>query len=140
MEQEDIDEEPCEQCGLCCRIFGNAITPTAENLFQWIERERTDILRFFFACKEDGTWVNCADLKSEELGELVVVEMRDPDTHDYLCACPFLRRVGKRRYLCGIHDTKPAMCCTYKPWIWGETNVNRCRVLAKREKKGRWPV
>jgi Fe-S-cluster containining protein len=66
--------------------------------------------------------------------------MRDPDTHDYLSACPFLRRVGRRRYLCGIHDTKPAMCCTYKPWIWGETNVNRCRALMKREKKGRWPM
>jgi Fe-S-cluster containining protein len=140
MEQEDIDEEPCEQCGLCCRIFGNAITPTAENLFQWIERERTDILRYFSACKEDGTWVNCADLKSDELGELVVVEMRDPDTHDYLCVCPFLRRVGKWRYLCGIHDIKPAMCCTYRPWIWGETNFNQCRALAKLNRKSRWPV
>jgi Fe-S-cluster containining protein len=66
--------------------------------------------------------------------------MRDPDTHDYLSACPFLRRVGRRRYLCGIHDTKPSMCCAYKPWIWGETNVNRCRALMKREKKGRWPM
>ncbi|MFA6332833.1 MAG: hypothetical protein WCX22_07775 [Methanoregula sp.] len=39
------EDEPCEQCGLCCRIFGPGIAPTAANVYVWIEQGRTDILR-----------------------------------------------------------------------------------------------
>jgi Fe-S-cluster containining protein len=140
MNGEDIEEELCEHCGLCCKIFGDNVIPTAENLFCWIEQGRQDVLKFFFACKNDGTWMNCADLEPEELGDLVTVEMRDPINHDYLCGCPFLRRLGRKRYICGIHDIKPEMCCTYQPWIWGETYFNRCLALKKREKKIRFPM
>jgi Fe-S-cluster containining protein len=136
--EQDCDE-PCEQCGLCCRIFGDSITPTAETLFGWIERGRQDILRYFSACKTDGSWVNCSDLAPDELHDVVTVEMRDPVTHDYLAVCPFLRHVGRKRYLCGIHDIKPDMCGTYQPWIWGETYFNKCRALKKLNGKNRGP-
>ena len=139
MEGQEVSDEPCEQCGLCCKIFGDSITPTAENLFGWIERGRHDILRYFSACKSDGTWVNCSDIRPEDLDNLVVVEMRDPVTYDYLSACPFLQRRGKKRYICGIHDIKPDMCGTYQPWIWGETFFNKCRALKKLNGKSRWP-
>jgi len=43
------EDEPCEQCGLCCRIFGPGITPTAANVYVWIEQGRTDILRWYIA-------------------------------------------------------------------------------------------
>lgn len=140
MTKEEIEDELCEQCGLCCKIFGDNVTPTAQNLFCWIEQERQDILQYFSACKSDGTWVNCTELKPEELSDLIVVEMRNPVTHDYLPVCPFLRRLGRKKYICGIHDIKPEMCCTYQPWIWGETYFNKCRALKKMDKKSRFPL
>ncbi|MGD0081274.1 MAG: YkgJ family cysteine cluster protein [Methanoregula sp.] len=134
------EDGPCEQCGLCCRIFGPGIMPTVPNVYVWMEQERTDILRWFVAFMETGTPVNCAGLRAEDLGNVVAVEMRNPDTGEYVTVCPFLRRVAKERYLCGIHQLKPEMCCTYQPWIWGETFFNRCRALKKSGRECRWPL
>jgi Fe-S-cluster containining protein len=132
MDETVSEEEPCEQCGLCCRIFGPGIAPTAANVYIWIEQGRRDILRWFVAYIEKGsTPVSCLDLAQDDLGNVVVFEMRDPLTGGYVTACPFLRRVSKEQYLCGIHTVKPEMCCTYQPWIWGETYFNRCKSLKK---------
>ena len=131
MDDLTTQDDPCEQCGLCCRIFGPGIAPTAENVYIWMEQERTDILRWFVAFRENNTPVNCADLQPEDLGNIVSFGMRNPDSGEYVTVCPFLRRVTKERYLCGIHPVKPEMCCTYQPWIWGETYFNRCRGLEK---------
>ncbi len=140
MDDQITEDEPCEQCGLCCRIFGPGIAPTPANVYIWIEQGRIDILRWFIAFKEKSTPVNCADLRAEDLGDIVYFEMRHPDTGEYVTACPFLRRVTKDRYLCGIHLVKPEMCCTYKPWIWGETYFNRCKGLGKNNGNSRWPL
>ncbi len=119
MDEPSTEEEPCEQCGLCCRIFGPGIAPTPANVYVWMEQGRTDILRWFVAFLENGsTPVNCTDLRPCDLGNVVVFEMRNPDTGDYVTVCPFLRRVANERYLCGIHPVKPEMCCTYQPWVW----------------------
>lgn len=125
------EDEPCEQCGLCCRIFGPAITPTPANVYTWIEQGRSDILRWFVAFREDGVRVPCTALQAGDLGRIVTFEMRNPETGEYVTVCPFLRRVAKDRYLCGIHAVKPEMCCTYQPWVWGETYFNRCPALKK---------
>jgi len=135
---EGREEDPCEQCGLCCRIFGNTITPTHDNLYTWIEQGRRDILRHFSAFLEDGSRVNCSDLKPEDLGSVIRVEMIEPDSGTYPTVCPFLRRVTKNRYLCGIHAVKPEMCRNYQPWIWGETYFGRCRALKTRENHYTW--
>jgi len=135
---EGREEDPCEQCGLCCRIFGNTITPTHTNLYSWIEQGRTDILRHFSAFLEDGNRVNCSDLRPEDLGSVIRVEMLEPDSGTYPTVCPFLRRVTKNRYLCGIHAVKPEMCRNYQPWIWGETYFGRCRALKTRENHYTW--
>jgi Fe-S-cluster containining protein len=130
------EEEPCEQCGLCCRIFGPGIAPTAANVYIWMEQGRTDILRWFVAYLENGsTPVSCLDLAPDDLGSAVVFEMRDPSTGGYVTVCPFLVRVAKERYICGIHAVKPEMCCTYQPWVWGETYFNRCKSLKKNRPK-----
>ena len=105
-----------------------------------MEQGRTDILRWFVAFMENGIPVNCTGLLTEDLGNIVSVEMRNPDTGEYVTVCPFLRRVSKQRYICGIHQVKPEMCCTYQPWIWGETYFNRCRALGKTGQKHRWPL
>ena len=54
MDPPETEDEPCEQCGLCCRIFGPGITPTAANVYLWMEQGRADILRWFVASMEDG--------------------------------------------------------------------------------------
>jgi len=140
MDELTPEDEPCEQCGLCCRIFGPGITPTTANVYVWMEQGRTDILRWFVAFMENSTAVNCTALLAEDLGNVVSVEMRNPDTGEFVTVCPFLRRVAKQRYICGIHQVKPEMCCTYQPWIWGETYFNRCRALGKSGQKQRWPL
>ena len=129
------EDEPCEQCGLCCRIFGPGIAPTTANVYVWIEQGRTDILRWFVAFMENSSAsVTCIDLKVGDLGSVISFEMRNPDTGDYVTVCPFLRRVAKERYLCGIHMVKPEMCWNYQPWIWGETYFNKCKGLKKCKK------
>lgn len=134
------EDEPCEQCGLCCRIFGCGIAPTNENVFVWLEQGRTDILRWFTAFTEDGSSIPCSRLSVADLGSVVSFELRDPDTGGYVTVCPFLRRVGRSRYLCGIHTVKPEMCCTYQPWIWGETYFNQCPALKRADRRCRWPL
>jgi Fe-S-cluster containining protein len=140
MDVPDPDDEPCEQCGLCCRIFGPGITPTAANVYTWIENGRTDILRWFAANRDDGSRVPCTALHADDLGSVVSFEMCDPGTGGYVTVCPFLRRVSRERYLCGIHAVKPEMCCTYQPWVWGETFFNRCPALKKTGNRCRWPL
>ena len=130
MDEPIPDDEPCRQCGLCCRIFGPGIAPTIENVYIWMEQGRTDVLRWFVAFIENGhAPIPCSDLKTGDLGSVIVFEMRDPETGRYVTVCPFLRRVTKDRYLCGIHMVKPEMCWNYQPWIWGETYFNQCKGL-----------
>jgi Fe-S-cluster containining protein len=97
-----------------------------------------DILRHFSAVKEDGTRVNCAALLPEDLGAVVLIEMRDPLTGEYPTVCPFLQRAKKEKYLCGIHQVKPEMCRNYQPWIWGETYFGRCKALKNRDNRYTW--
>lgn len=134
------DDEPCEQCGLCCRIFGPGITPTVPNVYVWIEQGRSDILQWFVAFMEHGDPVPCTLLKKEDLGNVVSFEMRNTENGEYPAVCPFLRRVTKTRYLCGIHGVKPEMCWNYQPWVWGETFFNRCPSLKHTGGKSRWPL
>jgi len=136
--EPESQSDDCDQCGLCCRIFGNSITPTVMNLYCWIEQGRTDILRYFSAAKEDGVWVNCAVLLKEDLGDIILMEMRDPETGEYLSVCPFLRRVRREKYICSIHPVKPDMCRNYQPWVWGETYFGRCKSLKKRDNRYIW--
>jgi Fe-S-cluster containining protein len=140
MDEPVTEDEPCEQCGLCCRIFGPGIAPTAANVYVWIEQKRTDILRWFVAFREDETSIPCITLSAGDLGNVVSFELRHPETGEFVTACPFLHRVAKTRYLCGIHAVKPEMCCTYQPWVWGETYFNRCPALKNAGRKSRWPL
>jgi Fe-S-cluster containining protein len=128
----------CAQCGVCCKIFGDSISPTIENVYHWIENERTDILEHFSACGEDGSWTKCSDLLVCDLSGVVSIELRDPDSGKLVSSCPFLVRVSKNRYLCSIHLSKPAMCDNYKPWLWGETYFRRCRTIAGDERLSFW--
>lgn len=136
--EDHEDEDSCMQCGLCCRVFGNGISPTPENIYSWIVDGRTEILRHFRACRADGTWIRCTELDAPGTGSITAVEMRDPETGEYPTVCPFLRRVGKTRYTCSIHADKPDMCRNYMPWVFGETYFPRCRALEKEGEVSPW--
>jgi Fe-S-cluster containining protein len=127
------EREGCHQCGLCCKVFGDRITPTTLNLYTWMENERTDILKFFSVRTGEGRVMSAADIRPEELADVLSIELRDPGTGEYLSSCPFLRRVGKNRYLCTIHTLKPDMCCNYMPWIFGETYFPQCISLKSKD-------
>lgn len=129
--EKDASEEKCEQCGLCCKIYGDNISPTTMNLYNWIENGRADILRFFTAWRSDGSPVNCAELVTCDLGEIVSIEMRDPESGGFLPVCPFLSRIDRKRYICAIHDSKPDMCINFTPWNRRQTGFERCRALIK---------
>ena len=96
MDDLTTEEEPCEQCGLCCRIFGPGIAPTPTNVYVWMEQGRTDILRWFVAFMENASIpVNCTDLNAEDLGNVVVFEMRDPE-HRWVCHSLPVSRPGRK--------------------------------------------
>ncbi|MDH7510649.1 MAG: YkgJ family cysteine cluster protein [Methanolinea sp.] len=137
-EEHERQEESCSQCGLCCKVFGDRIYPTHENLYTWISSGRKEILRHFSACRADGKWTRCTELTPDEIGGIRAIEMRDPETGEYPPVCPFLRRVGKARYTCSIHAEKPDMCRSYMPWVFGETYFPRCRALEKKEGESQW--
>jgi Fe-S-cluster containining protein len=138
MEDPGETSDECGQCGLCCKVFGDRITPTVVNLYSWMENGRTDVLRFFSACLNSGRWVNGADLEPEDLGDITIIELRDPVSGEYPAVCPFLHRAGRTRYICSIHTVKPDMCCNYIPWVYGETYFPRCKALCKEGKKSPW--
>jgi Fe-S-cluster containining protein len=138
MTDEFSDGMECEQCGVCCKIFGDSILPSVDNVYHWKENGRIDILKHFYACGKDGSWIRCSDLPAEELGNAITIELRDPDTGAYESGCPFLRRISRERYICAIHLSKPDMCDNYRPWIWGESYFRRCRAIIRNEDSSFW--
>ncbi|HVP93710.1 MAG TPA: YkgJ family cysteine cluster protein [Methanoregulaceae archaeon] len=138
MPDTDSDSMECAQCGICCKVFGDSISPTIENVYHWIEHDRADILEHFSACKNDGSWTKCSELEMGELSDVISIELRDPETGGYESRCPFLKRASRERYICSIHLSKPDMCNNYKPWIWGETYFRRCRTLTRLDQTTFW--
>ena len=133
-EQSENDNgmtEVCVQCGLCCKIYGDRITPTIMDLYSWMVNGKTEILRYFTAFFDNGTLVNCSSLQPADLGEIIAIEMRDPDSGAYPAVCPFLRRLEKTKYICTIHKTKPEMCCNFTPWVKRQTDFSLCKALKK---------
>jgi Fe-S-cluster containining protein len=127
--------EGCRQCGLCCKVFGDRITPTVMNLYTWMEGGRTGILRHFSVCLGEKKFARADHITQSDLHDVTSIELRDPETGGYVPVCPFLHRDGRNRYLCTIHDDKPDMCCNYMPWVWGETYFPRCKALDGIEKQ-----
>ncbi|TAL15678.1 YkgJ family cysteine cluster protein [bacterium] len=81
----------CVACGICCDLYGAALTASQSDLERWRKEGRADILS---AVGEDGAlWVKSDGSRQE--------------------ACPFIVREGPDRAVCGIHDAKPEVCRGY---------------------------
>lgn len=133
VDSPDDYDQGCAQCGLCCKVFGDRITPTTMNLYSWMESGRTDILKYFHVWTGQGKHFRADAIREEDLSDVTTIELRDPATGNYVVSCPFLRRPGTNRYACSIHLSKPDMCCNYMPWIWGETYFPRCPAIKARK-------
>ena len=91
----------CKQCGHCCRNLDYNGKVAAEDVARWEAAGRRDILK----------WVSVSRQKSGQSAYLMWVT---PGTNQYAKPCPFLRRGSSPdRWICAIHDVKPAVCRQY---------------------------
>jgi Fe-S-cluster containining protein len=93
----------CEQCGNCCINLSDAYQHSVNksDIDMWKENDRDNIL----------AWVDPIDLGNENF---VYDGWKNPGTHDDVRRCPWLRKLpGKDKYICKIHDVKPAVCREY---------------------------
>jgi len=93
----------CKQCGHCCLNLNDAFSTSVseEDIFLWESQGRHDILE----------WVEVIDLGN---GEAVYDIWINPETGEDVHRCPWLRKLpGQDRYICRIHDVKPAHCLEY---------------------------
>ncbi len=92
----------CEQCGNCCLNLYDAFATcaTEEDIQLWRKEGREDILE----------WVDPISVGS---GEFVYDIWISPKTGEDVERCPWLRKVSKNKYICGIHDVKPKHCREY---------------------------
>ena len=85
-------ETRCACCGSCCESFGGHLTASAADLERWRREGREDLLS-----------------RVNRLGWIWI----DPRTGQPEQSCPFLVRTGSDTAICGIHQTKPAICRDY---------------------------
>ena len=90
----------CRQCGRCCRTLDYHDELTAEDVQQWRNLGRHDILEWVAGFKTGGQttyriWVH-------------------PGTGELASPCPFLKGCNSaNRWSCRIHPVKPAICRDY---------------------------
>lgn len=91
----------CHLCGRCCRNLDYRYECTPEDYARWQEKGRTDIMR----------WAAPIVKETDVVGYSIWVV---PGTRQFSGTCPWLVR-GDRpdRWVCGIHDIKPAICRQY---------------------------
>ena len=134
------EQHECERCGLCCIEFADKIEATREDMQRWLESGRMDILRHFMVYREDDSNlpVRADALRVEDLPDVTLGTLRDPQSGRLYEKCPFLDRVQgeEERFACAIHITKPEICQNYYPWEWEKRHHNmvslRCPVVKKR--------
>jgi len=91
----------CRQCGQCCQSLDYHNEVTAEDVAQWKELGRPDILKWVGVFKRDG----------RATGYRIWMT---PGTRQLAEQCPFLHKEpSENRWTCRIHDVKPAICREY---------------------------
>jgi len=114
----------CLQCGHCCLAAGDTLYITEKDVIRWEKQHRKDILgRLFlvrFHCDKCGNeWPSyakneCSDCGIPGSGIFYWIDESMP--LNFLAQlmgapqCPFLEKVGRGKYSCKIHETKPEIC------------------------------
>jgi Fe-S-cluster containining protein len=92
----------CSQCGRCCRNLDYHSELTAEDFDRWNALGRQDILNWVGVFNADG-----GKKRSYRI-------WMTPGTRKLARTCPFLKKVpAENRWICAIHDVKPAICRHY---------------------------
>jgi Fe-S-cluster containining protein len=96
-----MEEFNCQCCGRCCLTLDYRDQLTTEDVQRWRQIGRTDVINRIGVFLKEGhgpryrMWVS-------------------PHTKEYEKHCPFLKKESSsQRYLCRIHDVKPAICRQY---------------------------
>lgn len=96
-----MEDFKCRQCGRCCRKLDYHDALTAGDVAGLRDMGREDVLR----------WVGVSAGKDNEPVYRIWVQ---PGTRQVADPCPFLKRESsENRWICRIHDVKPAICRQY---------------------------
>lgn len=102
MSRNGVRESRCACCGSCCEAFGGHLTASHQDLQRWRQQGRDDLLAR--VNRLGWIWIN--------------PQSGRPETR-----CPFIVRTGASTSLCGINDTKPAICRDYPTLAHGHRCV-----------------
>lgn len=98
-----MDSFNCKQCGHCCLNLSGAYSTSVseEDIRLWEGEGREDILE----------WVVPIPIGE---GQMIYDIWLNPTTGEEVSRCPWLRKLpNKDKYICRIHDVKPAHCRNY---------------------------
>ncbi|MBO6557935.1 MAG: YkgJ family cysteine cluster protein [Pseudomonadales bacterium] len=97
----------CNQCGKCCRIYGDGGLSATDAEVAWWQSHRPDISRHV----ADGKiWV-------------------DPDTQEPLTYCPWLTGPSEHgKYSCSIYHDRPEDCRDY-PVLVSDMIRDECEMI-----------
>jgi len=110
----DMNDFICTQCGRCCRTLNYHDRCSLADFQRWQDLGRTDILDWVGTIQQHGRVVACR----------IWVK---PGTNDYAETCPWLTRSDdKNRYVCTIHEVRPAICRQY-PGSRKHARMTGCR-------------
>jgi Fe-S-cluster containining protein len=116
----------CLRCGRCCKVAGEVLHITQNDVDRWEREGRKDILEKLFLVRMSCSncnieWPphvgeNCPECgKVSKSGVYYWLDPRMPK--NWLAQlmgspkCPFLKKIwNKDEYLCGINETKPEIC------------------------------
>ena len=90
--QAENRQVKCLCCGECCEAFGGHLNASKTDLERWRNQGRDDLLD-----------------RVNRLGWIWV----EPQSKRLEQSCPFLDRQDGKTAICGIQETKPAMCRDY---------------------------
>ena len=96
-----MEDYTCRQCGRCCTSLDYHDAVTAQDVEKWQVLGRTDILERVGIYQRPG-------------GKTTYRIWMVPGKNQLARTCPFLtKRPSENRWICSIHDIKPAICRDY---------------------------
>jgi Fe-S-cluster containining protein len=97
----DMADFVCTQCGRCCLTLNYHDGCSVTDYRRWQDLGRTDILDWVGVVRQHGQVTACRIWVT-------------PGTNDFAETCPWLTRSpDQNRYVCTIHDVRPAICRQY---------------------------
>ncbi len=113
----DMESFHCRQCGACCRALNYRHEISDGDYRRWKEQGRSDILERVAVITRRSRTVSYA-------------AWIEPGTRRFADVCPWLIPAGpegrQKRWICRIHDVKPAICLEY-PGTKKHARMTGCR-------------